>query len=136
MRPCRLLCLSLCLLTACGPVDSVITAKVTGKVTADGKPLERGLIQFIPTDGRGSPAAAEIHQGDYTVAVPLGSKRVEVTSPKVIGKQKAYDTPDSPVMDIIEEQIPWEYNAQSQLKADVSRERTKFDFAVKFKPAP
>src|SRR5437867_3708286 len=123
MRPCRLLWLSLCLcfLTACGQGDSVITAKVTGQVTLDEKPLERGLIQFIPTDGRGTTAAAEIRQGEYAVAVPLGSKRVEVTSPKVIGKQKAYDTPDSPIMDIIEEQIPWEYNARSQLKADVSR---------------
>ena len=136
MRTRRFLWLSLCWLSACGQSDSVITAKVTGQVTLDGKPLERGLIQFLPTDGHGSAAAAEIQRGNYAVAVPLGSKRVEVTSPKVVGKQKAYDTPDSPVMNIIEEQIPWEYNAQSQLKADVSRERTKFDFAVQSKPAP
>ena len=115
---CRLFWLSLCLccLTSCGPGNSVVTTSVTGQVTLDGVPLESGLIQFIPTDGRGAVAAAEIRQGTYTATVPFGSKRVEVTSPKVIGKKKAYDTPESPVMDITEEQVPLEFNAQSKLK--------------------
>ena len=58
-----------------------------------------------------------------------------MTAPKVIGQQKAYDTPDSPVMDLLAEQLPLEYNGESQLKAAVSREKKTFDFALKSKPA-
>ena len=123
-------------LIGCGSGNSIELIRVTGRVTLDDKPIEKGLIQFLPTDGSGSSAASEIRRGEYQVDVPIGKKRVEVTSPKVIGQQKAYDTPESPVMDLLEEQIPVEYNARSQLNANVSREQKTFDFPLKSKPAP
>lgn len=120
-------------LIGCGNGNSVEIVNVMGRVTLDDQPLEKGLIQFLPTDGSGSSAASEIRQGKYQANMTIGKKRVEVTSPKVIGKQKAYDTPDSPVMDLLEEQIPVEYNAKSQLNANVSREQKAFDFTLKSK---
>lgn len=122
-------------LIGCGSGSTIEVVKVTGRVTLDDQPLEKGLIQFLPTDGKSSSAACEIRQGKYSAEVPVGNKRVEVTAPKVIGQQKAYDTPDSPVMDLLAEQLPLEYNGESQLKAAVSREKTTFDFALKSKPA-
>ncbi|MFM9964016.1 MAG: hypothetical protein ACKV2Q_22665 [Planctomycetaceae bacterium] len=138
MRSFHHVCLGLILagLVGCGAGNSVEVVRVTGRVTLDEQPLEKGLIQFLPTDGKGSSAASEIKQGEYQAEVPVGNKRVEITSPKVIGQKKAYDTPDSPVMDLLEERIPLEYNGQSQLKANVSRELKTFDFTLKSKPAP
>lgn len=119
----------------CGSGKSNDIVTVTGLVTLDEQPLEKGLIQFLPTDGNGTSAACEIRQGAYSVDMLIGTKRVEVTSPKIIGQKKAYDTPESPVMDLLEEQIPLEYNGQSKLNANVSREQKKFDFALKSKAA-
>lgn len=118
----------------CGSGKSNDVVTVTGRVTVDEQPLEKGLIQFLPIDGKNGSTAGEIRQGEYALDVPIGNKRVEVTSPKVIGQKKAYDTPESPVMDLLEEQIPLEYNGQSLLKASVSREQKKFDFTLKSKP--
>ena len=118
----------------CGGADAPTTAKVTGRITLDEKPLENGLIQFTATDGIRPPAAAEIRTGEYSVDVPFGDMRVQISSGRVVGKRKMYDTPDSPEVDITEERIPLQYNAQSELKADVSAAKTRFDFAIKSQP--
>ena len=138
MRSFQQACLGLIFagLLGCGTGNSIEVVRVTGRVTLDDQPLEKGLIQFLPTDGNGSSAASEIRQGEYQADVQVGSKRIEVTSPKVIGQQKAYDTPDSPVIDLLKERIPAEYNVQSQLKANVSRQQKSFDFSLKSKPTP
>lgn len=138
MRSFQQACLGLMVvsLLGCGTGNSIEVVRVTGRVTLDEQPLEKGLIQFLPADGNSPSAAGEIRQGEYQANVPVGNKRVEVTSPKVIGQQKAYDTPDSPVIDLLQERIPAEYNVQSQLTANVTRERKTFDFSLKSKPTP
>lgn len=138
MRSFQQTCLGLMVagVLGCGTGSSIEVVRVTGKVTLDDQPLEKGLIHFLPTDGKGSSAACEIQQGEYQVDVQVGNKRIEVTSPKVIGKQKAYDTPDSPTMDILQERIPAEYNVQSQLKASVSKDKKTLDFPLKSKSSP
>ena len=55
----------------------------------------------------------------YSAKLQPGDKRVAITSPKVIGKKKMYDTPDSPVVDVTEELLPKRYNAQSELTLTV-----------------
>ena len=40
-------------------------------------------------------------------------------SSKVIGQRKVYDTPDSPMLEITEEQIPDRYNSKSELNYEV-----------------
>ena len=44
--------------------------------------------------------------------------RVEIVSPKVTGTRKAYDTPESPLIDVTQEQIPARYNTKSELVVD------------------
>src|SRR5687767_10287779 len=88
---------------------------VTGSVTFDGQPLKSGTIRFDPTDGRTASADAIINDGKFTAKSPPSEKRVSISASKVVGKKKMYDTPDSPVVDLTEEMLPKQYNANSEL---------------------
>lgn len=91
-------------------------AQVSGTITLDGVPVENGVIQFYPTGGAGQTAGGGIENGKYKVEASVGEMTVTVTASKVVGKQKLYDTPDSPVVDKVVEVIPDEYNKVSTLK--------------------
>jgi hypothetical protein len=106
---------------------------VSGTVTLDGQPLKSGSIRFDSADGRTASADATITDGKFTVKLPPGDKRVSITSPKVIGKKKMYDTPDSPVYDVTEELLPKKYNANSELTLTVQLgdQDAKFDLKSK-----
>jgi hypothetical protein len=92
---------------------------VTGTISVDGTPAQRGSIAFFPVNGKSSTAGAEIRDGRYTAKVPLGGAKVEIRVPKVIGKKKLYDKPDSPVRDLMAEMLPRKYNDETELKLDV-----------------
>jgi hypothetical protein len=104
---------------------------VTGKVTLDGQPLADGVIRFAPTNGRTAAVDASIADGQFTARVPIGETRVTISSPKVVGKRKAYDTPDSPTVDVVEERIPALYNARSELTLSVIAGEQQHDFELK-----
>jgi hypothetical protein len=106
---------------------------VTGTVTLDGQPLKAGTIRFDAVDGRTAAADASIADGKFTAKLPPGDKRVTITSPKVVGKKKMYDTPDSPVYEVAEESLPARYNSQSELKLTVKLgdQDAKFDLKSK-----
>ena len=106
--------------TAAGCSSDSKHGRVSGRVTLDGQPLKTGLIRFVPADGRSATADGPITDGNYAVMVPPGDKRVVITAPKVVGKKKMYDSPDSPVVDIVEELLPARYNVQSELKLTVN----------------
>ena len=105
-------------------------AKIHGKVTLDGQPVPSGSIAFIPTDGKGQTAGAMINNGAYEAEVPVGAMRVEIHYPKVVGKRKLYDTPDSPTVDRTEEQIPPNYNSQSQLTESITKKSSEINFEL------
>ncbi len=92
--------------------------KVTGIVTVDGEPVERGSIAFKSFDDQ-APAGATIREGKYEALVPRGKVKVEIRVPVVIGQNKLYDTPDSPVMDVTRESLPAKYHDQTELVFDV-----------------
>jgi hypothetical protein len=120
-------------LVGCGG-GKVPMAKVHGEVKFDGKPIEKGTITFLPSDGKGATAGGEITNGQFSVLVPPGPKRIEVRSPKVVGQRKAFDTPDSPTFDIIEELIPPAYNVNSTLTHDVEMPETGIDLDLERVP--
>jgi hypothetical protein len=96
------------------------TAKLTGTVTLDGQPLKEGAVRFEPVDpSKGGTAGAVIKDGTFTCTVPVGEMRVVFEAPKVVGKRKAYDTLDSPTVDIVEELLPAKYNVKSELKITI-----------------
>ena len=79
---------------------------VTGTITVDGAPAKSGSIAYFPVDRKSSTAGAEIVDGRYTAKVPLGASKVEIRVPKVVGQKKLYDTPDSPLKQILAESLP------------------------------
>jgi hypothetical protein len=106
---------------------------VNGEVVLDGVPLKEGTIRFVPSDGQTATADAAVSQGRFSATVPVGEKRVEITAPKVVGKQKMYDTPDSPVVDQVEELLPARYNVRSELTMTVQKGSQQKRFELKSK---
>jgi len=107
------------------------TATLTGTVTVDGEPLKDGAVRFVPVDAsKGGTAGAVIKDGTFTCQVPVGEMRVEFNAPKIVGKRKAYDTPDSPTVDIVEELLPPKYNAKSELKITIKPGSQKETWAL------
>jgi hypothetical protein len=101
--------------------EDVTKGTVTGEVTLDGQPLKTGLIRFVPADGKTPTADATITDGKFSAVVPLGEKKVEINAPKVVGKLKMYDTPDSPVVEQTKDMIPQQYNVRSTLTMTVQK---------------
>lgn len=64
------------------------TARVTGMVTIDSKPLETGTINFIPAAKDQAPAAsATITAGKYSIDSPIGKVRVMFVATQKTGKK-------------------------------------------------
>jgi hypothetical protein len=109
---------------------------VRGEVTLDGKPLEEGVIRFVPIDGKTGTASALINGGNFSEKVPLGSHRVEISSPKLpkgitSAKQMKRGTVDEGAA--LEEMIPERYNNRSELKAEVKRGTNEVRYDLKSK---
>jgi hypothetical protein len=65
--------------------------------------------------------------------VPVGEKKVSISAPKVTGKRKMYDTPDSPTVDVVEELLPPQYNRQSTLTLTVKPGKQEQTYDLKSK---
>jgi hypothetical protein len=105
---------------------------VSGEVIVDGKtPLKKGQIRFVPTDAAKKPAEGEVVDGKYSVRVPVGEAKVEIMSPKVVGKIRMM--PDSPEVDEVVEQLPQRYNVASTLtiKVTAGEQQKRFDVQSK-----
>ena len=124
---------------ACGFALAVLTAgcggppkaDVKGKVTLDGQPLKDGWIEFFPIDGKGQTAAAIIKDGEYQAQTSVCMMKVCVNANKVVGKHKAYDTPDSPMIEEVKNMIPAKYNTSSELKAEMKAGPNEHNFELK-----
>jgi major membrane immunogen (membrane-anchored lipoprotein) len=105
------------LLIGCGKGDD--TVEVSGTVNYEGKPLEKGSIQFSPVDGKTATSGGDIIDGKYSFKSYLGNMKVSISAPKVVGKKKVYETPDSPVMDVTDELLPKKFNEATELQYEV-----------------
>jgi hypothetical protein len=106
---------------------------VSGTVTVDGKLAEKGSISFIPVDGMTPTAGGVIAAGKYQSEAPIGESKVEIRIPKVVGKQKLYDTPDSPVQDIMEEVLPAKFNEATELRFTASKGKNEKNWELSTK---
>src|SRR5262249_3663236 len=74
----------------CGTKDEPSYANVSGTVTYDGKPLDKGQITFgIP--GR-PPSEADIVDGKYTGQAMVGKNRIQISAYRKSAKQKKLPT--------------------------------------------
>ena len=135
MTSCSLRLLSALLLAVmiAGCSSKPVGSTVKGTVTLDGQPLATGRILFVAIDQSSPSAEAAITAGQFEALVPPGEKRVEIRAPKVTGKKKMYDTPDSPTVDTVVELLPAKYNVNSELKmtVDGTTQEQKFDLKSK-----
>jgi hypothetical protein len=103
---------------------------VSGIVTVDDVPAKSGSIGFFPVDERSTTAGGEIVDGRYEAEVPFGKFNVEIRVPKVVGEKKLYNTPNSPIMPLLEESLPAKYNDQTVLTIDVGPGENRRDFQL------
>lgn len=133
MSPCHRVIVGLVLAAVGGCASETTTGTVTGDVTLDGQPLKEGIIRFLPADGQSPTASATIADARFRATVPLGAMRVEISAPKIVGKRKMYDTPGSPVVDVVAELIPARYNVRSELTMIVQKGAQEKRFELKSK---
>jgi hypothetical protein len=94
--------------------------KVKGKVTLDGVPLEKGLVQFESVDGKTpSSKGGEIKDGEFTAEAYPGEMIVRITSSKVVGKRPYYQDEGGPAVDVLEPILPARYNTESTEKVEI-----------------
>ncbi len=108
-------------------------SEVTGTVSVNGQPAEKGSISFIPADGKAQTTGGEIKEGKYSVKVPPGMAKVQIRIPVVDGKKKLYNTPDSPVQDTLKEVLPEKYNNKTELLFDVQPGKNEKNWDLKNK---
>jgi hypothetical protein len=134
-----------------GGDDDFPRERISGTVTLDGKPLETGRITFMPTETTGPSTASEaaIKNGAYEISVDQGLApgpyRVTISSPvpmdappKPAAAKPGFDTvsgagaPDAVEEVLLREAVPAKYNAQTTLKADVTKGgKNEFPFDLK-----
>src|SRR6478609_5200191 len=73
-----LLCLAVVSMAGCMGGDGA--AEVVGEVSLDGKPIDDGVIHFVPINGQSRTASTFIRSGHFQMRVPLGQHRVEISS--------------------------------------------------------
>ena len=137
------LCLPVPLLVGCGRGNSLDRQAVSGQVTLDSKPLDRGSIQFCPELAQGGIFAGTlIVDGKYDVpgdkGLPPGKYKVRIsaaqpdtppTSPK---SQSGFATSSPPPL---RERLPAHYNANTTLTVEVKAGGGNvFDFALTSQP--
>jgi hypothetical protein len=112
-------------------------AAVAGRVSLDGKPVDGGMISFIPTDrSLGSAAWAEIKAGHYSIPAKtgpvLGTNRVEIRWTRKTGRIVAA-TPPSPATEEVIEAVPTRYNSTSELKVEIKVDKNDVYLELKSK---
>jgi hypothetical protein len=78
------------LVAGCGKSGAPAYANVSGTVTYNGKPLEKGQITF-QTDGR-PPTVADVVDGKFSGQAMVGSNKVSVSAFRKAAKPRALPT--------------------------------------------
>jgi hypothetical protein len=101
---------------------------ISGKVTFDGQPVDKGQIVFAP-QAAGFTAVAPIIAGAYAIpadkgASPGAAYTVRITADRSTGRKiqaPGYAAGDPP-QEVFEQYIPAKYNESSELQLDVGAE--------------
>lgn len=88
--------------------------KVSGTVTLEGQPLEKGSIVFDPADNKGTPVQGGIENGKFEFEAPAGDKKVSISAVRETGEKDQYGSA------ISESIVPAKYNADTTLTAKVT----------------
>jgi hypothetical protein len=136
----RLILAAMVVVNGCTPEAGPQTMRVWGDVTYDGKPVQKGTVDFLSTDGS-APAQAQIEAGHYDLPAPSGpvaekTYRVEISAMAKTGKSLVNVMGDGePTMEPLYNTIPPRYNTQSTLTATISPDASKNQFDFKLEKA-
>jgi hypothetical protein len=117
-------------LLAVGCSNGPRRAAVSGTVRVDGKPLERGVINFLPVDGnRGPGAGGVIKDGAFDVKAAdgpvVGNNRVEIRGFRKTGRKI---TVQRETIDEEIQVVPAEFNDQSKLVREIHERENTLEF--------
>ena len=123
------------ILAGCKP-PGLERAVITGKVTYQDEPVQRGQLRFVPIEGtQGPPAGATIEAGSYTVkalgGVPVGTARVKIKAYHDIDMPGGPPTPAA-TMGVRpgKQYLPDKYNKQSELNVTIAAGEQTLDFEL------
>ena len=121
-----------CLFCLIGCESRVEMVEIHGEVTYNNKPVQKGIVNFFPADGKGRSAAGIIADGKYAAKVPLGPKQVNIMAFRVTDKRHAEPmNPNSPVVDVEEQILPDCYNVKTTLTCEIKPGVTTQDFSLR-----
>lgn len=127
--------LSLVVAAGCGGQGVDGRYPLSGTVTFQGKPLDKGTIEFSTSD-RSQLTGATIENGKYSVPAEQGLKpgkytvRISATEEAAAGGAPPPPGPEN-ANQVAKERIPEAYNLDSKITADVSEGgANKFDFDI------
>ena len=126
--------------------DSIQKTSVAGKVTLNGEPIELGLITFTPSSETAATssgaASGEIKAGTYSIPESegpmVGKHTVSITAQRKTGQQVPAIIPAPPgtMIDVTEEYIPYKYNFETTLTAELTDGENTKDFALEGEVMP
>lgn len=111
-------------------------ATINGTVTFNGKPIEKGMIEFIPTGNtKGPTSGGAIENGKYEIAEKgptLGPHKVQIRATRNTGKMvDAGPQTGGAKVEETEQYIPPEYNSKTTLEVSIVSGMNKLDFDLK-----
>lgn len=127
---------SLLLIGGCGG-DSLNRAEISGKVTLDGKPVDTGMVTFMPKNTENAVVVgAKIVNGEYrlkrTEGPAVGTYSVRVSSVQSTGKMVKDQAIEGHTYEEYTETIPKPYSGmESPLTTEVNPGKNTADFDIK-----
>ncbi len=103
-------------------------ATVQGVITFNGEPVNRGMINLEPTDGKGPVTGSAVESGKFSIAdVSPGEKIVRISAVYVKKLQKESDGSE---IEICDDLLPASYGQTSSYRIDVKAPITKQDYSI------
>lgn len=119
------LCFSLIGLLGCD--DGL--ARVEGRVTFNGEPVSRGMVNLEPVDGKGPVTGSPLEEGRYAIEnVTPGEKIVRISAVYTVRVQR--DASDGSEVEICDDLLPAEYGQASAHRLMVEAPTTTKDYAI------
>ena len=105
------------------------THEVSGTVTFNGQPVEKGEISFAPLDPSEAPDAGVIVDGKFRFRATAGDKRVEIRGSRPLPANQQTEPEMGPMY---EDFIPVQFNTASDLSEEVTSDGSnEFHFDLK-----
>ena len=96
---------------------------LTGIVTWQGKPIERGAINLFPKSNDGITVGSEINEGKFSISKKSGPTpgkyRVEIIAFRKT-KKTEFDVDQNKQIVVEEQYLPIQFNQSSTLEAEIS----------------